>query len=71
MMPKWYAVAKTEYRIYTSSFRKYRKLFPLAMILLVGFGFSKGELRRWQGGVLFAIYVIYLVVLFAVVKPSL
>ncbi len=43
----------------------------LLMILLVGFGFSKGELKRWQGGVLFAIYAIYLFILFAVVKPPL
>ena len=41
----------------------------LLMILLIGFGFSKGELKRWQGGVLFLIYVVYLFVLFAVVKP--
>jgi len=38
----------------------------LMMVLLVGFGFSKGKLARWQGGVLFAIYAIYLVVLFTI-----
>lgn len=38
----------------------------LLMILLVVFGYSKGKLRRWQGGVLFIIYVIYIVVLFTV-----
>jgi len=41
----------------------------LLMVLLVGFGFSKGELKRWQGGVLFVIYVTYLVTLFTVVRP--
>jgi len=40
----------------------------LLMVLLIGFGFSKGELKKWQGGVLFSIYAVYLFVLFAVVK---
>lgn len=41
----------------------------LLMILLVGFGFSKGELKRWQGGLLFAVYAVYMVTLFTVVRP--
>jgi cation:H+ antiporter len=41
----------------------------LLMVLLIAFGFSKGELKRWQGGVLFGIYVVYLFILFVVVKP--
>jgi cation:H+ antiporter len=39
----------------------------LLMLLLVGFGYSEGNLRRWQGGVLFIIYVIYVVVLFTLI----
>lgn len=41
----------------------------LLMILLVAFGYSEGKLRRWQGGVLFIIYVIYVVFLFTVIRP--
>ena len=41
----------------------------LLMVLLIGFGFSKGELKRWQGGMLFLIYAVYLFILFVVVKP--
>lgn len=41
----------------------------LLMILLVAFGYSGGELRRWQGGVLFIIYATYIVVLFTVIRP--
>jgi len=41
----------------------------LLMVLLVIFGYSEGKLRRWQGGALFIIYVIYVVVLFTVIKP--
>ena len=41
----------------------------LLMILLVGFGFSKGRLKRWQGGMLFAVYATYLIILFAVIRP--
>ena len=41
----------------------------LLMLLLVAFGYSKGELRRWQGGMLFVIYVIYIVALFTVIRP--
>ena len=36
----------------------------LLMTLLVGFGFSKGKLKRWQGGALFIIYASYLIILF-------
>ena len=41
----------------------------LLMILLVVFGYSEGKLRRWQGGVLFGMYVIYVVILFTVIRP--
>ncbi len=41
----------------------------LLMALLVAFGYSGGELRRWQGGVLFIIYATYIVVLFTVIRP--
>lgn len=41
----------------------------LLMVFLVTFGYSKGNLRRWQGGVLFIIYVIYIVVLFTPIRP--
>lgn len=41
----------------------------LLMILLLGFGYSKGALKRWQGGLLFVIYVIYVVVLFTAIRP--
>jgi Ca2+/Na+ antiporter len=41
----------------------------LLMTLLVAFGYSGGELRRWQGGVLFIIYATYIVVLFTVIRP--
>ncbi len=37
----------------------------LLMILLLGFGYSEGKLRRWQGGVFFIIYVAYVAVLFS------
>ncbi len=40
----------------------------LLMVLLIGFGFSRGELKRWQGGALFVIYAAYLVILFTVVR---
>ena len=40
----------------------------ILMVLLVGFGFSKGKLQRWQGGVLFIIYVFYMVILFTAIK---
>ena len=35
----------------------------LLMVLLIGFGFSKGELKRWQGGMLFLIYAVYMFIL--------
>jgi cation:H+ antiporter len=41
----------------------------LLMLLLVIFGYSEGKLRRWQGGVLFAIYAVYIVILFVVIRP--
>ena len=41
----------------------------LLMILLVAFGYSKGNLRRWHGGLLLIIYVIYIVFLFTVIRP--
>jgi Ca2+/Na+ antiporter len=41
----------------------------LLMVLLVAFGYSEGKLRRWQGGVLFVIYVVYIVVLFTAIRP--
>lgn len=41
----------------------------LLMILLVAFGYSKGILRRWQGGVLFIIYAAYIFALFTVIRP--
>ena len=41
----------------------------ILMTLLVAFGYSKGNLRRWQGGVLFIIYAAYIVVLFTVIRP--
>jgi cation:H+ antiporter len=40
----------------------------LLMIFLLAFGYSKGTLRRWQGGVLFVIYVIYIAVLFTTIR---
>lgn len=40
----------------------------LLMVLLVGFGFSKGKLKRWQGAALFIIYAIYMVTLFTAIK---
>ncbi|MBD3185150.1 calcium/sodium antiporter [Candidatus Poribacteria bacterium] len=39
----------------------------LLMILMLAFGFSEGKLRRWQGGILFLIYVVYIIILFTVV----
>jgi len=41
----------------------------LLMALLVAFGYSGGNLRRWQGGVLFTIYAAYIVILFTVIRP--
>ena len=41
----------------------------LLMILLVAFGYSKGKLKRWQGGILFVIYAAYIVILFTVIRP--
>ena len=41
----------------------------LLMALMIIFGFSEGKLRRWQGGVLFAIYISYLVALFTLIRP--
>jgi len=41
----------------------------ILMTLLVAFGYSKGNLRRWQGGVLFVVYVAYIFTLFAVIRP--
>ena len=41
----------------------------ILMILLVAFGYSKGKLKRWQGGMLFVIYAAYIFSLFTVIKP--
>ena len=41
----------------------------ILMVLLLIFGYSEGKLRRWQGGMLFAIYLAYVVVLFTVIRP--
>jgi len=37
----------------------------LLMIILLIFGYSEGKLRRWQGGLLFIIYVAYVAILYS------
>jgi cation:H+ antiporter len=41
----------------------------ILMVLLVSFGYSEGNLRRWQGGIIFVVYAIYIAMLFTVLRP--